>query len=65
MKELKASEKHYYDSFVKLAECYGGPLDTDKTIDSEGILAYIRGVRILHDYWRRSVSGSFEGRFML
>lgn len=49
LKELKASEKHYYDSFVKLAECYGGPLDTDKTIDSEGILAYIRGVRILHE----------------
>ena len=29
-------------------ECYGGPLDTDKAVDSEGILAYVRAVRLLH-----------------
>ena len=28
--------------------CYGAPLDTDKAVDSEGILAYIRAVRYLH-----------------
>lgn len=46
---LLSSEKHYYDSFVKKAECYGGPLDTDKAVDSEGVLGYIRAVRILHE----------------
>jgi len=33
---------------VRRQECYGGPLDIDKQIDSEGILAYIRAVRRLH-----------------
>ncbi len=45
---LKQSEKHYYDTFIKKAECYGGPLDTDKAVDSEGVLAYIRACRLLH-----------------
>lgn len=47
--ELQRSEAHYYSTFVRRAECYGGPLDTDKTVDSEGILAYIRAVRLLHE----------------
>ncbi|MBO4900654.1 MAG: hypothetical protein J5509_10240 [Lachnospiraceae bacterium] len=47
--ELKLSEQHYFDAFVKKCECYGGPLDTDKAVDDEGILAYIRAVRILHE----------------
>ena len=46
---LKKSEQHYFDAFVKKCECYGGPLDTDKAVDDEGILAYIRAVRILHE----------------
>lgn len=46
---MKKSEKHYYDAFVKKVQCYGGPLDTDKAIDNEGILAYVRAVRILHE----------------
>ena len=45
---LLKSEKWYYDTWVRHAECYGGPLDTDKNIDSEGILSYIRAVRELH-----------------
>ncbi len=45
---LKESEWHYYEAFVKEMECYGGPLDTDKATDSEGILAYIKAVRYLH-----------------
>ena len=28
--------------------CYGAPLDTDKAVDSEGVLAYLRAVRYLH-----------------
>ncbi len=47
--ELQRSEAHYYDAFVRRAECYGGPLDTDKTMDSEGVLAYIRAARLLHE----------------
>ena len=46
---IKKSEQHYFDAFVGKCECYGGPLDTDKAVDDEGILAYIRAVRILHE----------------
>ena len=46
--ELLHSESWYYDAYVRRQECYGGPLDIDKSIDSEGILAYIRAVRYLH-----------------
>lgn len=49
MKLLIKSEEHYYNAFVKKVECYGGPLDTDKAVDDEGILSFIRAVRILHE----------------
>lgn len=45
---LKESEAHYYEAYIKKSECYGAPLDTDKAVDSEGILAYIRAVRWMH-----------------
>ena len=47
--DILKSEKWYYDTFVKRQQCYGGPLDTDKNMDSEGILSYIRAVRYLHE----------------
>lgn len=43
------SEKWYHDAYIRHQECYGGPLDISKNIDSEGILAYIRAVRYLHE----------------
>ena len=46
---LKKSEDHYYNAFIRKVECYGGPLDTDKAVDSEGVLSYIRAVRILQE----------------
>ena len=46
---LKRSEEHYFEAYVRRAECSGGPLDTDKAVDDEGILAYIRAVRLLHE----------------
>ena len=46
---LLRSEKWYHDAYIRHAECYGGPLDIDKNIDSEGILSYIRAVRHLHE----------------
>lgn len=45
---MQESETHYYDTYVRHMECYGTPLDTDKAVDSEGILAYIKAVRYLH-----------------
>ena len=47
--DLLRSEKWYHDAYIRHQECYGGPLDIDKNIDSEGILAYIRAVRYLHE----------------
>lgn len=47
--DLLRSEKWYYDAYVRHEECYGGPLDIDKNVDSEGILSYIRAVRHLHE----------------
>lgn len=47
--DLKESEAHYYRAFVQKGICYGAPLDTDKTVDSEGVLSYIRAVRFLHE----------------
>lgn len=46
---LLHSEQHYHKAYITHLECYGGPLDIDKQIDSEGILAYIRAVRWLHE----------------
>lgn len=45
---LRKSEMRYYEAYVQHVECYGGPLDTDKAVDSEGILAYLKAVRFLH-----------------
>lgn len=53
--EMERSEAHYYSAYVARAECYGGPLDTDKAIDNEGILAYIRAARLLHELTGREV----------
>jgi hypothetical protein len=50
--ELLNSEQYYYCTFVSRMECYGGPLDIDKQTDSEGVLAYIRAVRWLHEITR-------------
>ena len=46
--QLLCSERHYYDRYVRRMECYGGPLDIDKNVDSEGVLAYLRAVHFLH-----------------
>lgn len=49
MDVLRKSEEHYFYKFVKKVECYGAPLDTDKAVDSEGVLSFIRAARILHE----------------
>ena len=47
--KLLSSEKHYHSAYITHLTCYGGPLDIDKQIDSEGVLAYIRAVHWLHE----------------
>ena len=59
---LLQSEKWYHDTYVVRQECYGGPLDIDKNIDSEGILAYIRAVRNLHGVLCRSCPADRAGQ---
>ncbi|PAF33369.1 hypothetical protein [Paenibacillus sp. 7516] len=70
--ELRRSEAHYYGTYVKHMECYGTPLDADKAVDSEGILAYIKAVRFLHaltgddlflDHMRDAISYEFSFKF--
>lgn len=39
----------YYHQFVTQLNCYGTPMDTYKSIDQEGNLAFIRGARLLHE----------------
>ena len=45
---LLESEAHYHAAYIVPMTCYGGPLDIDKQVDSEGVLAYIRAARWLH-----------------
>ncbi len=45
---MQDSEQGYYEKYIKRCEAYGGPLDVDRAVDSEGNLAYIRAVRYLH-----------------
>ena len=46
---LLESEAHYHAAYIVPMACYGGPLDIDKQVDSEGVLAYIRAARWLHE----------------
>lgn len=46
--ELIRSEEHYHTRYAARGECYGGPLDTDKAVDSESVLALIRAQTSLH-----------------
>ena len=39
----------YYHRFVKDLNCYGTPMDTYMSVDQEGVLAFIRACRVLHE----------------
>lgn len=39
----------FYHAFVTNLTCFGTPMDTWKSIDEEGNLAFIRGARLLHE----------------
>jgi hypothetical protein len=40
----------YYDPFVRELAAWGSPMDTYKSIDSEGNLAFIRAARLMHEF---------------
>ncbi|MBY0204072.1 hypothetical protein [Paenibacillus cucumis (ex Kampfer et al. 2016)] len=72
LEEMRRSETHYYNAYVKQMECYGAPLDADKAVDSEGILAYIKALRFLHalsgeetflNHMRDAISYEFSFKF--
>ena len=54
-KYLQAADKalDYYGEAVRTLTCNGTPMDTWKSPDEEGNLAYIRGARLLHEYTGR------------
>jgi hypothetical protein len=39
----------FYGTFVRDLACWGTPMDTYKSVDSEGNLAFIRAARLLHE----------------
>jgi hypothetical protein len=41
---------HYYATFVRDLACWGSPMDTFKSVDSEGNLAFLRAARLLHQF---------------
>lgn len=54
-KYLQAADKalDYYGEAVGTLTCNGTPMDTWKSPDEEGNLAFIRGARLLHEYTGR------------
>ena len=40
----------YYATFVRQLACWGTPMDTFKSVDSEGNLAFIRAARLMHEF---------------
>ncbi len=51
-KYLKSADRamDYYFEFVKDLNCWGTPMDTWKSVDQEGNLAFIKAARLLHEY---------------
>ena len=47
--EACARALDYYGQFVRDLNCYGAPMDTWKSVDQEGNLAYIRAARLMHE----------------
>lgn len=69
---FEKSLSHYYESFIAKLECYGSPLDTDKAPDNEGVLAFIRAAKLLHqltknqlylDYMETALYQEFSYKF--
>jgi len=48
-RDSAARALQYYHPFVRDLACWGTPMDTYKSIDSEGNLAFIRAARLMHE----------------
>ncbi len=48
---LKAARRalRYYGHAVDQLNCYGTPMDTFKSVDQEGILAFVQAARLMHE----------------
>ena len=48
---LESAERaeRFYAGYVHALNCYSTPMDTWKAVDEEGNLAFVRGVRLLHE----------------
>ena len=49
---LRAAKKalSYYGTMVMALNCWGTPMDTWKSVDQEGNLAFVRGCRLVYEY---------------
>ncbi|HEY7087107.1 MAG TPA: hypothetical protein VH518_03400 [Tepidisphaeraceae bacterium] len=45
-----AAALDYYWPFVRALNCWGSPMDTFKSVDSEGNLAFLRAARHMHEF---------------
>lgn len=68
---LVAAERgaHFYGEQVKTLNVWGTPMDTWKANDQEGVLAFIRGTRLLHEItgrneWLEQLAGAAEYEFL-
>ncbi|MCM1064220.1 MAG: hypothetical protein NC420_07065 [Eubacterium sp.] len=50
-KYLDAAERalRYYRTEIECLDCYGTPLDTRKSVDQEGNIAFVRGCRLVYE----------------
>ncbi len=55
-KYINAAKKalRYYSAFVKELNCWGAPMDTWKSVDQEGNLAFVRGCRLVYEYTKEN-----------
>jgi hypothetical protein len=49
-RDAAARALHYYRHFVTNLACWGTPMDTFKSVDSEGNLAFIRAAKLMHTH---------------
>ena len=49
-RDAAARALQYYARFVRDLACWGTPMDTCKSVDSEGNLAFIRAARLMHEF---------------
>jgi hypothetical protein len=49
-RDSAAAALTFYRPFVQDLACWGSPMDTFKSVDSEGNLAFIRAARLMHEH---------------